>query len=76
MRTRPSFAFGNPARVPRGFSVAPGTSPRTFDLSRDGRFFVGITAAGGTETDLVALQITVVLNWLEELKQKVSVSAP
>jgi serine/threonine-protein kinase len=75
--TTPSFAFGNPVSVPRSFPVAPPVTPRTFDITDDGRVIGVITrdsasTSGQTATVPMAItQITVVINWFEELKTKV-----
>lgn len=47
------------------------SSPRNHDVGPDGRL-VGIVAGGeGGSTPAAAQQINVVLNWFEELKQRV-----
>jgi Tol biopolymer transport system component len=66
--TQPSFAAGTPRLLFEGQYVpAPGASPN-YDVSPDGQRFLMLKpieqAAGPT-------QINVVLNWFEELKQKV-----
>jgi hypothetical protein len=43
---------------------------RNNDITRDGRKFLGVIA-GGTATSGAAPLIQVVLNWTEELKQRV-----
>jgi serine/threonine-protein kinase len=76
--TQPSFTFGNPVSVPRTFPVAAPSTPRTFDVAPDGRV-LGVVAAGsilptgsrsGASVALVT-QINIVLNWVEELKERV-----
>jgi serine/threonine-protein kinase len=64
--TQPSFTFGSPAPIPRGGLMGTNTGPRTYDVLPDGRF-IGVVAAG------LAPQIHVVLNWFEDLKQRVPV---
>jgi serine/threonine-protein kinase len=68
--TAPSLTFGNPRAVPGGF--VPNTSPlepRNHDITPDGGRFVatlgGPEAAGTPE-------LRVVLNWFEDLKQRVT----
>jgi serine/threonine-protein kinase len=70
--TQPSFAFSAPVPVPRGGAIGLGpTSPRNYDVTPDGRF-LGVVAAGQTQpAGSTAPQIQVVLNWFEELKQRV-----
>jgi Tol biopolymer transport system component len=65
---RPAVAFGKPVRLPKGgFSTAIPAAVRTFDLMPDGKHFLGVTE-GGTQGPP---SIQVVLNWFEELKQRV-----
>jgi serine/threonine-protein kinase len=71
VRTQPNFTFSNPVAVPRGFGFASPTSPRTFDITPEGRI-VGIGTSGQSEGGLSSpSQIHVVLNWFEELKARV-----
>ena len=70
--TRPTFAFGNPVPVPRPFVVRGPGFERNYDITRDGKRFLGVVAAGQTESGAPAApQIQVVLNWFEELKARV-----
>ena len=51
---------------------AAGASARPYDVTRDGKRFIGMVAAGQTPSGArVAPKIEVVLNWFEELKAKV-----
>jgi serine/threonine-protein kinase len=75
--TRSGVSFGNPVPVPRSFPVAAPATPRTFDATPDGKI-VSLTAlapaAGNTKLTgqpANVRQIAVVLNWFEELKQRV-----
>jgi eukaryotic-like serine/threonine-protein kinase len=77
--TGPSVTFGNPVQVPRRFPVAAPVTPRTFDINIDGRV-VGVigrdttsSISGTTATSVqtAITEVTVVLNWFEELKAKV-----
>jgi len=72
--TSPTFAFGNPTTLPRGvFEEAGPSSITNYDLTRDGRL-VGVVAAGRADAEASrAAEIQVVLNWSEELKQRVPV---
>ncbi len=67
--TQPSFAFGNPTPVPRGFGVADPVGPRPYDVMPDGRF-VGIGLAAQT-VNVGPAQLHVVLNWTDDLKSRV-----
>jgi serine/threonine-protein kinase len=70
IRTQPSFTFMNPVAVPRGFGIADPASPRSFDITPEGRI-VGIGSAGQNQSASAPAQINVVLNWFEELKARV-----
>jgi serine/threonine-protein kinase len=70
INTRPVVSFGRPVRAPRsGFTTSVPAAIRTYDVLPDGNHFIGVLAAsqtpGGTP------QIQIVLNWFEELKQRV-----
>ena len=69
---RPTFTFGNPVPVPRPFFERGPTFERNHDITLDGKF-IGIVAAGQNTASgaPAAPQIQVVLNWFEELKQRV-----
>jgi Tol biopolymer transport system component len=70
--TSPTFSFSNPTPLPRGVFVESGpTAITNYDLMRDGRL-LGVVAAGrrDPEASRPAL-IQVVLNWLDEVKQRV-----
>jgi len=63
--------------VPRSFPVAAPVTPRTFDIAADGRV-VGVisrdtTFSRGQAASIpqAVTDVTVVLNWFEELKAKV-----
>ena len=60
----PTFGFGNPVLIPRGYSVSFTAIRRDFDITPAGKFLV-IHQGGGTSN---TAQIQVVLNWFEELK--------
>jgi Tol biopolymer transport system component len=71
VNTAPSFTFSNPVAVPRVFGSANPITPRTFDIAPDGRI-VGIVAGDpSSSSGSAAQEIRVVLNWSEELKQRV-----
>ncbi len=77
--TQSGVSFGNPVPVPRSFPVAAPATPRTFDITADGKVVsVTAVAAEGSDQKLASQpangrQIMVVLNWFEELKQRASV---
>jgi serine/threonine protein kinase len=68
---RPAVTFGKPVRLPKGgFNTAVPAAVRTYDILPDGKHFLGAAARGvGTQGQP---GIQVVLNWFEELKQRVS----
>ena len=72
--TRPTFTFGNPVPVPPRLFLDRGLRfERNNDITRDGKRFLGVVAAGqGSTSGASAVpQIQVVLNWTEELKRLV-----
>ena len=75
--TRP-FALGEPTRLPGGtsglLSRNPASDPRVWDITGNGKL-IGATDADDTASSgtPAAPQIRVVLNWFEELKQRVPV---
>jgi serine/threonine-protein kinase len=67
--TQPNFTVGKPRMLFDGQYVpAGGTSPN-YDVSPDGERFLMVKPA--EQTEAAPTQINVVLNWFEELKQKV-----
>jgi eukaryotic-like serine/threonine-protein kinase len=72
--TEPTFAIGEPVVVPSGTLQTGGGSvpnaPRRFDMAPDGSI-IGTVEADQSSSQPGALRIEVVLNWLEELKQRV-----
>ncbi len=74
IRTEPSFSFGKAVTTPvdRAVWIMPGTN---YDITPDAKQFVVVVSAapGSDPTTQPTDQINVVLNWLEELKQRVPV---
>jgi serine/threonine-protein kinase len=74
--TQPSFVFGNPARVTSANEGA-GTdlpfNPRNYDVTPDGKRFIRVVDADAATRNgpLPNPILDVVLNWSEELKQRV-----
>jgi serine/threonine-protein kinase len=67
--TQPSFAAGKPRVLFEGqYAPTQGTSPN-YDVSADGQRFLMLKPV--EQTGAAPTQINVVLNWFEELKQKV-----
>lgn len=69
--TEPTFTVTDPLAVPRGFTVSGPLNPRMFDMMRDGRILGLAYPDPGPDATSGAFQIHVVLNWFEELKQRV-----
>jgi serine/threonine-protein kinase len=70
--TQPSFAAGKPRILFEGkYEPTVFTAPN-FDVSPDGQRFLMLK--GSEQAQAVPTQINVVLNWFEELKQKVPTS--
>jgi len=72
--TEPSFSFGNPVSLPRRFTEGGPATPTAIDITPDGKRFVGVALAGqgqAADSSTATPQLQVVLNWFEELKQKV-----
>jgi eukaryotic-like serine/threonine-protein kinase len=72
--TQPIVAFGTPRSIPARVTGSRASGARrAWDVLPDGRF-VGIVAAAEPDTSSVPTQqIRMVLNWFEELKQRVPV---
>jgi hypothetical protein len=77
VRTRPAFSFGKPTPLPIGGTVQPGPSgPRNYDMTPDGKQFIVLMPASTPQTSAnrqSPSRINFVVNWLEELKQRVPV---
>jgi serine/threonine-protein kinase len=72
VQTAPTFSAGTPTKLFAWQTPAPGAWGRTYDVSPDGQRFLMIkeTASGDQPSTLPS--IIVVLNWVEELKARVS----
>ena len=69
---QPSLTFSEATQLPKPFVALPGNAERPYDISRDGQRFLALAEVETTEGDTATTpQIQVVLNWLEELKQRV-----
>ena len=76
--TRPSFSFGEPTIMPLAGlrSRNPATDPRVWDVMPDGKKIIGTAEASADPVSsgtTAGPQIQVVLNWFEDLKQRVPV---
>jgi hypothetical protein len=68
--TEPHFEFGIPIALPRPFRLTPPQGRRSYDVTPDGRLVAVILPESGDES-AGAPQLALVLNWHEELKEKV-----
>jgi serine/threonine-protein kinase len=73
IHTQPSFTFGNPVPLAvKGFVQRTGNW-RDYDITSDGKQFLMMLVPNAvTPEGSQALQIQVVLNWFEEMKQRMS----
>ncbi len=71
--TEPAFAFSNEQTLPvEGFNVVP--NYRDYDISPDGEQLLMVFPADQADSgEASRLQINIVLNWFEELKERVPV---
>jgi eukaryotic-like serine/threonine-protein kinase len=67
--TQPSFAAGKPRMLFAGRYVSTGATFPNYDVSPDGQRFLILKPT--EQAQVAPTQINVVLNWFEELKQKV-----
>jgi len=67
--TQPSFAAGKPRVLFQGQYVPSPTTPSNYDVAPDGQRFLMLKPS--EQAQAAPTQINVVLNWFEELKQKV-----
>jgi hypothetical protein len=72
---RSGLVFSNPVLIQTGIwknTFGGPTTIRNYDVSADGKRFIGVIASGVTDSGTPRVsQIHVVLNWQEELKQRV-----
>jgi eukaryotic-like serine/threonine-protein kinase len=68
--TEPEFEFGNPVVLPRPFLLTPPQGRRSYDVTADGRIVALVVPEGGDDP-AGAQRLDVVVNWSEELKQRV-----
>ena len=71
--TRPSFTFSNPERTGPAGWLRTMSTPRSLDVTPDGKGFISVVTESFQSAGPSTTQIQVVLNWTEELKQRVSV---
>ena len=69
VRTAPTFSPDNPIKLFDGPWYVDQTG-RTYDVRRDGQRFLMIKSANSGQASTPSATINVVLNWTEELKQR------
>jgi hypothetical protein len=73
VQTDPTFVPENPQELLEWPYLTRGDG-RNYDVSPDGQRFLAISTGGpGTDADAFPTQINIVLNWFEELKERVPV---
>jgi hypothetical protein len=72
--TTPTFAFGSPMPVKQVLQNVGPAIPRQYDVMPDGRLLGRMPVDQSTTGTPITPQIHVVLNWFEELKQRVPVN--
>ena len=70
---RQTFTHGTPARVLDATYAGPTNNSRPYDVSRDGRRFLLIKETPTAAADAAGPRVAVVLNWTDELNQKLPV---
>jgi Tol biopolymer transport system component len=69
--TKPAFSFGDPVELPIEQFIQPNTGgSRNYDVTPDGKQFI-MAFRSQQSARRAPLQIQVVANWFEELKQRV-----
>ena len=73
IETEPTFRPGNADVLFEATNFPVVVGPRRFDIAPDGQRFLMIKEGGTTSEDAAPLQIDVVLNWFQELTERVPV---
>jgi len=71
--TDPAFKFGRSVAVPRPFPLSPPEARRRYDVTPSGRFLAAIPAGQQGSGVSPAPQVQIVLNWFQELRERMSV---
>ena len=71
VQTSPTFAFGTSAVLSRPFLLSPPEQQRAYDVTPTGRFVARVPMNENRDELALDTQVHVVLNWTEELKQRV-----
>jgi eukaryotic-like serine/threonine-protein kinase len=70
---KPSFSYGEARPLQRVFVNTPPTVARPYDIMRDGKSFIALRADVAADGRPIPPVIQVVVNWFEELKQRVPI---
>jgi serine/threonine-protein kinase len=75
--TQPSFSFGEPTPLPGGLaelsSKNPGTGPRVWDYTPDGKRIIGVADVDTRASPPpIGNQIDVIVNWFSALRQRMT----
>jgi len=74
VRSDAAFAFGNERMLGMQGFLTGGPGIRPYDITPDSQRFLMIFPHGGMDsTEIATLRINVVLNWFEELEERVPV---
>jgi len=69
IKTKPAFSAANPTEVFDDYYAGSNLASPNYDVTPDGQRFLMVTPSG-KEPD-VTQQVSVVLNWFEELERRV-----
>jgi serine/threonine-protein kinase len=68
----PAVGFGSPVPVHRAFPLAAPTTPRTFDVAKDGRILSAVVVDESGKAVDFGDSFHVVLNWLEDVRGRMA----
>ena len=71
--THPAFTFGKSVEVPRPFPLSSPEARRRYDVTPGGRFLAVIAAGQQGSGASPAPHVQIVLNWFQELRDRMSV---
>jgi Tol biopolymer transport system component len=73
IQTAPAFSAGPPTELPIAGALHPIPGLRNYDITPDGKRFLIVLPSKNEATKGATAQINVVVNWFEELKQRVPI---
>jgi hypothetical protein len=71
IQTTPAVSAGPPTELPIAGALHPIPGLRNYDITPDGKRFLVVLPAKNDATKAATAQINVVVNWFEELRQRV-----